>query len=87
MPSVVSSVVVKNDHKGQQWINFIHLGKNYYNLMLWSTSPLSHRKWLEVIYKQQQIMRERSVIFDTVTLSEGFFSGPNKVNCAAPYSE
>ena len=32
-------------------------------------------------------MRERSLIFDTVTLSEGFFSGPNKVNCAAPYSK
>lgn len=31
-------------------------------------------------------MRDRSLIFDTVTLSEGFFSGPNKVNCAAPYS-
>lgn len=25
------------------------------------------------------------MIFDTVTLSEGFFSGPNKVNCAAPF--
>ncbi|KAF9563907.1 CNH-domain-containing protein [Agrocybe pediades] len=86
VPSVVSSVVVKNDHKGQHWINFIHLGKNYYNLMLWSTSPLSHRKWVDVICKQQQIMRDRSLIFDTVTLSEGFFSGPNKVNCAAPYS-
>jgi len=48
---------------------------------------MGHKKWLEVIYKQQQIMRERSIIFDTFNLSEGFFSGPNKVNCAAPYSE
>jgi len=31
-------------------------------------------------------MRERSIIFDAINLSEGFFSGPNKVNCAAPYS-
>jgi hypothetical protein len=31
-------------------------------------------------------MRDRSTIFDTVTLSEGFFVGHNKVNCAAPYS-
>ncbi|KDR80624.1 hypothetical protein GALMADRAFT_60620 [Galerina marginata CBS 339.88] len=86
VPGVVSVVTIKNDHKGQYWINFIHLGRKYYNLMLWATSPMSHKKWLEVIYKQQQIMRERSVIFDTVNLSEGFFSGPNKVNCAAPYS-
>jgi hypothetical protein len=27
------------------------------------------------------------MIFDTVTLSEGFFAGPNKVNCAAPFSQ
>ena len=32
-------------------------------------------------------MKERSQIFETMTLSEGFFIGPNKVNCAAPYSE
>lgn len=25
------------------------------------------------------------MVFDTVTLSEGFFSGPNKVLCAAPF--
>ncbi|KAF8967665.1 CNH domain-containing protein [Flammula alnicola] len=86
MPSVVSAVTIKSDHKGQHWINFIHLGRKYYNLMLWATSPMSQKKWLEVIYKQQQAMRERSVIFDTVILSEGFFAGPNKVNCAAPYS-
>ncbi|KIM44592.1 hypothetical protein M413DRAFT_442561 [Hebeloma cylindrosporum] len=86
VPSVVSAVAIKHDHKGQHWINFIHLGRKYYNLMLWSTSPMSQKKWLEVIYKQQQVMRERSIIFDTFNLSEGFFSGPNKVNCAAPYS-
>ncbi|KAH9479544.1 Rho1 guanine nucleotide exchange factor 1 [Psilocybe cubensis] len=85
VPGVVSAVAIKGE-KGQHWINFIHLGRKFYNLMLWSSSPVTHRKWLEVIYKQQQIMKERSVIFDTVTLSEGFFSGPNKVNCAAPYS-
>ena len=55
--------------------------------MLWASSTLSQRKWLEHIYKQQQIMRERSLIFVTVALSEGFFIGTNKVNCAAPFSE
>jgi hypothetical protein len=28
-------------------------------------------------------MRLRSLVFDTVTLSEGFVMGPNRVNCAA----
>ena len=79
---------IRNDsNRGVHWINFVHLGRKHYNLMLWANSPISQQKWLETIYKQQQILKERSLIFGTVTLSEGFFSGPNKVNCAAPYSE
>ncbi len=72
--------------KGQHWINFIHLGRKFYNLVLWSNSQLGQRKWLENIYQQQQAMRERSTIFETVTLCEGFFTGVNKVNCVAPLS-
>ena len=79
--------VVKNEPKGQHWINFIHLGRKYYNLVLWASTPMSHKKWLEAIYKQQQAMRDRSTIFDIVTLNEGFFVGHNKVNCAAPYGK
>lgn len=84
-PANTSTLIVKPDGKGSHWINFMYLGRKYYSLMLWASSPLSHRKWLEVIVKQQQLMRERSMIFDTVTLSESFFAGPNKVNCAAPF--
>ncbi len=86
MPSVVSAVAIKGDSKTQHSINFIHLGRKYYNLVLWASTPMSQRKWYEIIWKQQQAMRDRSLIFDTINLSEGFFSGPNKVNCAAPYS-
>ena len=34
----------------------------------------------------QNVMRERSMYFDEVVLSDGFFAGQNKVNCAAPFS-
>jgi hypothetical protein len=54
--------------------------------VLWANSALAQRKWVENIAKQQTAMRERSMVFDTVALSEGFF-GANKVNCAAPFSE
>ncbi|RDB23306.1 Rho1 guanine nucleotide exchange factor 1 [Hypsizygus marmoreus] len=79
-------VPAKPDVKGQHWINFMHLGRKYYNLILWAPSPVVHRRWVELITKQQQQLRERSLIFDTVTLSDGFFYGPNKVNCAAPFN-
>lgn len=78
---------VKPDAKGQFWINFVHLGRRYYNLVLWANSSLTQKKWLENIYKQQQAIKDRSTIFETVSLSEGFFNNPNKVNCAAPFSK
>jgi hypothetical protein len=88
--SGVGSVVtlnVRHEAKGQHWISFVYLGKRNYNLVLWANNALSHRKWLDSIVKCQQAIKEKSFTFETVPLSEGFFSGPNKVNCAAPFSE
>ncbi|KAJ6581904.1 RhoGEF Rgf2 [Mycena capillaripes] len=76
---------VRPDAKGPHWITFAHLGRKTYSLVLWANSALAQRKWVEHIVKQQTAMRERSMVFDTVALSEGFF-GANKVNCAAPFS-
>ncbi|KAF8659898.1 hypothetical protein AX16_001782 [Volvariella volvacea WC 439] len=73
------------DAKSQYWINFSRLGRNAYSLLLYANSALSQKKWVESIEKQQQMMRERSLMFDTFPLSEGFFTGGNRVNCAAPF--
>ncbi|KAJ7882728.1 CNH-domain-containing protein [Mycena leptocephala] len=79
------AVNIRPDAKGPHWITFAHLGRKTYSLVLWANSALAQRKWVENIAKQQTAMRERSMVFDTVALSEGFF-GANKVNCAAPFS-
>ncbi|KAJ7625551.1 CNH-domain-containing protein [Roridomyces roridus] len=79
------AVAVRPDAKGPHWISFSHLGRKNYSLVLWANSALAQRKWIEHIGKQQTAMRERSMVFETVALSEGFF-GINKVNCAAPFS-
>ncbi|KAJ7180957.1 CNH-domain-containing protein [Mycena filopes] len=79
------AVNIRPDAKGPHWITFAHLGRKTYSLVLWANSALAQRKWVEHITKQQTAMRERSMVFDTVALSEGFF-GANKVNCAAPFS-
>ncbi|KAF7356346.1 Rho guanyl-nucleotide exchange factor [Mycena venus] len=79
------AVNIRPDAKGPHWITFAHLGRKTYSLVLWANSALAQRKWVEHIVKQQTAMRERSMVFDTVALSEGFF-GANKVNCAAPFS-
>ncbi|KAI0954580.1 hypothetical protein AcW1_006427 [Taiwanofungus camphoratus] len=79
-------VVPVKDTKGGFSITFVHLGRKYYQMTLWASTYVSQRKWVEHIQKQQDLMRERSLVFETVTLSEGFFIGINRVTCAAPFS-
>ena len=80
-------VVPVRDTKGGFSLTFVHLGRKYYQITLWASTYVSQRKWVEHIQKQQDAMRERSNVFETVTLNEGFFVGVNRVNCAAPFSE
>lgn len=78
-------VVPVKDTKGGFSITFVHLGKKYYSMTLWASTYVNQRKWVENILKQQDLMRERSLVFETMTLSEGFFIGSVRVNCAAPF--
>ena len=80
-------VVPLKDNKGGFSITFVHLGRKYYSQTLWASTYVSQRKWVEHIQKQQAAMRERSTVFETVVLSEGFFVGVMRVNCAAPFSK
>ncbi|KAG8812401.1 RHO1 GDP-GTP exchange protein 2, partial [Serendipita sp. 401] len=66
-------------------ITFTHLGWRGYTITLWASTFISKKKWLEHIQKQQDLMRERSNIFETVPFAEGHFTGANRVNCAAPF--
>lgn len=80
------AIPVRVDGKGGFAITFVHLGRKFYQLTLWASTFVSHRKWVETIAKQREVLRERGgAVFDTVTVSEGFFLASNKVNCAAPY--
>ncbi|KAG9045308.1 RHO1 GDP-GTP exchange protein 2 [Tulasnella sp. UAMH 9824] len=67
-------------------IIFRRLGRKGYDLTLLADTAAARKNWLEKIAKQQEVVRERSMTFDTVTLSEGFFFGENKVKCAAPFN-
>ncbi|THH00609.1 hypothetical protein EW026_g1971 [Hermanssonia centrifuga] len=80
-------VIPVKESKGGFSITFVHLGRKYYQMTLWASTYVGQRKWVEHILKQQEIMRDRCQIFETVTLSEGFFVGPNRINCAAPFDQ
>ena len=75
------------DPKGGFSITMVHLGRKFYQITLWASTYVSQRKWVDVITKQQELMKQRSTVFDTISISEGFFIGANRVNCAAPFCE
>ena len=74
----------KNSKQGFA-MTFIHLGRRGYQITLWSASWAGRKKWLEKIEGRQNELRERSLVFDTLPLSEGYFVGTNRVTCAAPF--
>ncbi|GAC92885.1 hypothetical protein PHSY_000443 [Pseudozyma hubeiensis SY62] len=75
----------KQDAKTGYALTFTYLGKKGYSMTLWASTFVSRKKWFENIESRQEILRQRSNIFDTITLSENFFLGPNRVNCSVPF--
>ena len=56
-------------------------------MTLSTATHANHRKWIENITRQQDLMPERSQFFEMNMLSEGFFQSVNRANCAAPFGE
>lgn len=81
----VKDVIHKPDSKHGFSLTIQHLGRKGYYLTLWAASFAARQNWLEHIDEQQQNLRNRSRIFETMSLTDRFFVGLNKVNCASPY--
>ncbi|KAN0129799.1 hypothetical protein V8E53_012391 [Lactarius tabidus] len=57
-------------------ITFVHLGLKFYQMTLWVATHANHRKWIENMTRQHDLMRERSQFFEVNVFSEGFFQMP-----------
>lgn len=68
-------------------LTFIHLGRRGYQLTLWASTWTTRKKWLDKIEERQNELRERSLVFETLPLSAGYFVGTNRLTCAAPFGE
>ncbi|KAI8632835.1 CNH domain-containing protein [Xylariaceae sp. FL1651] len=66
-------------------ITFRHLGKNYYEQVLYASNQAARQKWLEFIDAAQQRLRVRADFFNVNTLSTNFFQAGNLVNAVTPY--
>ncbi|ORY80260.1 CNH-domain-containing protein [Leucosporidium creatinivorum] len=76
--------VDKNSKQGFA-MTFIHLGRRGYQITVWAASWATRKNWLEKIEGRQNELRERSLVFETLPLSSGYFVGTNRVTCAAPF--
>ncbi|GAA5827121.1 hypothetical protein JCM11251_001126 [Rhodosporidiobolus azoricus] len=76
--------VDKNNKQGFA-LTFIHLGRRGYQITLWANTWTARKKWLEKIEERQNELRERSLVFETLPLSAGYFVGTNRLTCAAPF--
>ncbi|CAD6885398.1 unnamed protein product [Tilletia controversa] len=75
----------KQDAKTGYALTFEYLGRKGYTMTLWASTFASRKKWFEHIEARQELLRQRSNIFDIITLSENFFIGPNRVTCSVPF--
>lgn len=82
--STLPTPAQQNNKNGYAMV-FTHLGRKGYDITLWTSTWVSRKNWLEKIEAKQLELRERSLVFDSTVLSEGMFSGSNRVTCAAPY--
>lgn len=84
--SLLPNIRAESGKKGDGWpITFKHMGKNGYELTLYASTQTGRQKWLEFIDTAQQKLRARVDFLNTTILSQGFFTGTNKVNCVAPF--
>ena len=75
------------DKKGiEGWpITFRHLGRNFYEQVLYASNQAARMKWLEYIDSAQQRLRARADFFNVNTQSQGFFQAGNAINSVTPF--
>ena len=68
-------------------ITFRHLGKNFYEQVLYASNQAARKKWLEYIDSAQQRLRSRADFFNVNHVSASFFGVGNHVNTATPFGK
>ncbi|CAJ2504264.1 Uu.00g116580.m01.CDS01 [Anthostomella pinea] len=66
-------------------ITFRHLGKNYYEQVLYASNQTARKKWLEFIDAAQNRLRSRADFFTISNVSSNFFQTGNLVNAVTPF--
>lgn len=63
---------------------FQHLGRRGYDLVLYSSTFIARKKWVEHIMQQKKVLIEKADVYTQQVLMNQFFDHSNRVNCVAP---
>ncbi|KAG8901265.1 RHO1 GDP-GTP exchange protein 2 [Tulasnella sp. 408] len=76
--------LLETDSKTEYPIWLRHLGRKGYTLMLRANTVVDRDKWLEEIAKQQEVIRTRNAVFQTLSLDRESYRWCVVLNCAVP---
>lgn len=65
-------------------VMFQHLGRRGYELVLYSSTFIGRKKWVDYIMQQKKILIEKADVYTQQVVMQKFFDGANRVNCVAP---
>ncbi|VVT44974.1 uncharacterized protein SAPINGB_P000596 [Magnusiomyces paraingens] len=76
---------LKENAQNRYPIMFQHLGRRGYELILYTSSYISRKKWVENIMDQKKVLIEKSDVYTQHILMQRFFDPSNRVNCVTPF--
>lgn len=84
-PSLIPKATPAKDTSQTKYpIMFQHLGRRGYDLVLYSSTFIGRKKWVENIMQQKKVLIEKADVYTQQILMQRFFDGSNRVNCVAP---
>lgn len=87
-PSLISSATkvspIRENSQKKYPLMFQYLGRNGYGLVLYASTFIGRKKWVEHIAKQKQVLRDKADIYTRQILMANFFDMTNRVNCVTP---
>lgn len=86
--SIISSAAkvapIRENAQNKYPLMFQHLGRRGYELILYASTFISRKKWVENIMHQKQVLGAKSDVYTQHILMQRFFDPSNRANCVTP---
>lgn len=75
---------IRENAQNKYPLMFQHLGRRGYELILYASTFIGRKKWVEHIMHQKEALRSKSDVYTQHTLMQKFFDPSNRANCVTP---